>query len=375
MQILHPVFTVTILILIGYSFLEVYGREIKNYKTVWFVVILLIIFAGFRKGVGADYPIYQSMYSYFPLHIDYAEIFSKALFQKNSLEIEWLYLLFNNTFFLAGLPFFIFTAFVAIIALIPKFYTIEKYVAYPATGLLLYIIPAYFIADCGQIRQGLAMAVAIFSFKYIKERNLLMFLIVMYFALGFHKSAAVFVPAYWLAKVPLTKTKIIALVLFCMALSPFEIYNNLGFLNAIAPQEVYQGYSDYVNIEGGETGIIKFFDLISLLYVFFIVTLNEETCAKIPYYEYMRNLGLCGVCLFFVMRGSPIFSTRLPGIYMFFAAMILPNNLASIADIRYKKFLHLILVLFVVFYYFVFASYQGRNGRFTPDRYQNYLWN
>lgn len=375
MQFLHPVFTITILILIGYSFLEVYGREIKNYKSVWFVVILLIIFAGFRKGVGADYPIYQSMYSYFPLHTDFGEIFSKALFQKNSLEIEWFYLFFNNLFFLLGLPFFIFTTFVAIVALVPKFYTIGKNVAYPATGLLLYIIPAYFVADCGQIRQGLAMALAIFSFKYIKERNLLMFMIVMYFALGFHKSAVIFIPAYWLATVPLTKTKMIALVLFCMALSPFEIYNNLGFLNAIAPQEVYQGYADYVNVEGGETGIIKFFDLISLLYVFFILTLNKETCEKIPYYEYMRNLGLCGVCLFFVMRGSPIFSTRLPGIYMFFAVMILPNNLASIEDIRYKKFLHLILVFFVVFYYFVFGSYQARNGRFTPDTYQNYLWN
>ena len=375
MQFLHPVFTVTILILIGYSFLEVYGSEIKNYKSVWFVVFLLIIFAGFRKGVGADYPIYQSMYSYFPLHTDFSEIFSKALFQKNSLEIEWFYLFFNNLFFLLGLPFFIFTAFVATVAIIPKFYTIEKNVAYPATGLLLYIIPAYFIADCGQIRQGLAMGLAIFSFKYIKERNLLMFLIVMYFALGFHKSTVVFFPAYWLVKVPLTKTKIIALVLFCILISPLQIYNYLGFLNSIAPQEVYQGYSDYISIEGPPGGGIKFFDLITLLYIFFIIVLDKETCQKIPYYEYMRNLGICGVCLYFVMRGSPIFSTRLPGIYMFFAALILPNNLAVIEDTKYKKFLHLILVLFVVFYYFVFGSYQATNGKFTPDTYQNYLWN
>ena len=374
MEFLHPVFTVTILILIGYSFLEVYGSEIKNYKSVWFIVILLIIFAGFRKGVGADYPVYESMYSYFPLHTDFGEIFSKALFQKNSLEIEWLYLFFNNIFFFLGLPFFIFTAFVATVAIIPKFYTIEKYVAYPATGLLLYIIPAYFIADSGQIRQGLAMGVAIFSFKYIKERNLLMFLILMYFALGFHKSAVIFLPAYWLVKVPLTKNKIIGLVLFCILLSPLQLYNYLGFLNSIAPQEIYQGYSDYISIEASEGGGVKFFDLISILYVFFIVVLNKETCQKIPYYEYMRNLGVCGVCLYFVMRGSPIFSTRLPGIYMFFAAMILPNNLAAMEDKQYKKFLHMVLILFVIFYYFVFGSYQARNGRFTPDTYQNYLW-
>lgn len=375
MQFLHPVFTISILILIGYSFLEVYGREIKNYKSVWFIVIALIIFAGFRKGVGADYPIYQSMYTYFPLHTDFGEIFSKALFQKNNLEIEWLFILFNNIFFFLGFPFFIFTAFVAILSIAPKFYMMEKSVAYPATALLLYLIPSYFIADSGQIRQGLSMALAIYSFKYIKERNLLMFLIVMYFALGFHKSAILFIPAYWLAKVSLTKAKIIGLVVFCMILSPFEIYNYIGFLNSIAPEEVYKGYSDYLSIESVDTGFVKFFDLISLLYLFFIITLDKVTCERIPYYEYMRNIGVCGICLYFIFRGSPIFSTRLVGTYVVFAALILPNNLAAISDINYKKFLHFILMLFVIFYYFVFGNYQATKGKFTPDTYQNYLWN
>jgi hypothetical protein len=375
MQFLHPVFTITILILIGYSFLEVYGREIKSYKTVWFVVLLLIIFAGFRKDVGADYPIYQSMYSYFPLNTDFSQIFQRALFQSNSLDIEWLYVFFNNIFFFSGAPFYIFTFFVAIISLIPKFYTIEKNTAYPALGLLLYLIPAYFIADCGQMRQGIGFGLAIFSFKYIKERNLLMFLIVIYFALGFHKSMIIFLPAYWLVKIELTRNKIIGLVVFSMILSPFQVYNYIGFLGSIAPEEIYKGYTGYISIQAEEGGGVKFFDLISLLYLFFIMTLNKEACAKIPYYEYMRNMGVAGVCLYFIFRGSPIFSTRLVGVYMVFAVMILPNCVAVVENISYKRFLHFVLVLFVVFYYFVFESYQAKAGRFTPDTYQNYLWN
>lgn len=375
MQFLHPVYTITIVILIGYSFLEVYGREVKNYKSVWFVLAFLIILAGFRKSVGADYPVYAQMYSYFPLNTTFTQIFQGALFKSSGLDVEWLYVFFNNIFFFSGAPFFIFTFFVAIISLVPKFYTIEQNVAYPALGLLLYLIPAYFVADSGQIRQGLGLALAIFSFKYIKERNLLMFLFVMYFALGFHKSMIIFLPAYWLAKVELTTNKIIGLVVFCMILSTFQIYNYIGFLNAIAPEEIYKGYSGYISIQAEEGGGIKFFDLISLLYLFFILTLNKEACAKIPYYEYMRNMGVAGVCLYFVFRGSPIFSTRLVGIYMFFAVMILPNALAAIENINYKRFLHFILILFVVFYYFVFGNFQATRGRFTPDTYQNYLWN
>lgn len=375
MQFLHPVYTITIIILIVYSFLEVYANEFKTYKSVWIVVIILIILAGFRKGVGADYPVYEQMYSFFPLNTNFAEIFSKALFQDNNLEIEWLYLFFNNIFFLVGLPFFIFTLFISIVAVAPKYYVMERNVVYPATALMLYVIPAYFLSDSGQMRQGLAMGLCLFSFKYIKERNLLMFVIIMYFALGFHKTAAVFFPAYWLVKVKLNKPRIIAIVLFCMILSPFEIYNNLGFLNAIAPQEVYQGYSDYINVQVEETGAIKFLDLISLLYLFFILTFDEDSCKRIPYYEYMRNLGLIGICIFFIMRGSPIFSTRLPAVYLAFAAFIIPNNLAIIENEKYKKFLHLILVIFVIFYYFVFTQYQGASGRFTPNSYKSYLWN
>ncbi len=314
------------------------------------------------------------MYSYFPFNATYSDIFQKAFFQQNSLEVEWLFVFFNNLFFNFGFPFYIFTFFVAIVSLVPKFYVIEKNVAYPATALLLYIVPGFFIADCGQIRQGVGMALAIYSFRYIKKQNLPMFLFVMYFALGFHKSTVIFLPAYWIAKVPLNKTKIIALVLFCMILSPFQIYNYFSALNSIAPQEIYQGFSDYVDIEGPSSGGVKFLDLISLLYLFFIIFFDKETCKKIPYYEYMRNLGVAGICLYFIMRGSPIFSTRLPGTYMFFTALILPNNLAVIENLSYKKFLHLILVLFVIFYYFVFGNYQAVNGRFTPESYQNYLW-
>lgn len=375
MPILHPVFTLVILILIGYSFLEVYSGEIKNYKSVWIAVVFLIILAGFRKDVGADYPIYKGMYAYFPLHTDFGEIFRKAFFLKNSLELEWFYILLNNLFFFTGLPFFIFTFFIAIVAILPKFHTIQMSAAYPATALMLYIIPGYFIGDSGQMRQGLGMAVAIFSFKYIRERNLPMFLFFMFFALGFHKSTAIFLPAYWLAIIPMNRLKIIGIVVISLILSPLHIYENLSFLSGIAPEEIYQGYTGYVDIASVEGGGIKFLDLISLLNIFFIIAFDKETCAKIPYYEYIRNLGLFGVCLYFVMRGSPIFSSRLPGTYLFFAVLIQANVLAAMSNINYKKFLHFVLVVFVIFYYFVFAKYQGGAGRFLPSNYQNYLWN
>lgn len=54
MELLHPVFTVSFLLLIAFSFFEVYGDEYRNFKSVWIVVAGLVIFAGLRYWVGAD---------------------------------------------------------------------------------------------------------------------------------------------------------------------------------------------------------------------------------------------------------------------------------------------------------------------------------
>lgn len=374
MSFLHPLFTLIFSTLIIFSFLEVYGAEIKNYKAVWIIVAVMIVVVGFRKSVGADYPVYERMYSYYGIGTDYGELFQKALLRQSTIEIEWLYVLFNNIYFNLGFPFFIFTFAVAICSLTPKFYVLEKNVAYPAFALLLYFIPSYFIADSGHIRQALGMAVCALSFQFIKSRNLPMFLLMIFIALGFHKSSMVFLPAYWIAVIPMNSKKILIAVAVCAALAPFQLYNSLGFLNNIAPVEVYAGYEGYVSIENEAGRGVGFLDLISILYVYYIVVYDKATCAKIPYYEYMRNLGVFGICLYFIMRGSPIFSTRLPGNYLFYMVLILPNIIASITDINMKKYLHFVLVCFMVFYYFVFSHYQARAGRFVPESYQNYLW-
>ena len=373
MEILHPAFTLVFITLIIFSFMEVYGQEIRNFKAVWLIVLSMVLLSGLRKSAGADYPVYEQMYGYFGINATFSDLFDKALFRESTLEIEWLYILFNNLFFLAGLPFYIFTLFVAVVAIFSKFYVIEKNVAYPALSVLLYMIPTYMVADAGHIRQGLGMAFCLISFRYIKQRNLPMFLLLIYIALGFHKSSIVFLPAYWLATVRMNPGRIITVVALSALLAPFQIYNGLTFLESIAPQEVYSGFSGYVTIENQEGRGLGLLDFIVILYVVYLVFFDKVTCAKIPYYEYMRNLGLTGICLYFIFRGSPIFSTRLSGVYLFFMLMALPNIVASVDRVNLKRYLHFVLVCFMIFYYFIFAHFQDGPARFTPV-YQNYLW-
>ncbi|WP_260393822.1 EpsG family protein [Riemerella anatipestifer] len=288
------------------------------------------------------------------------------------LDVGWLYVLVGKYVYDFGVPFFVFTFVIALLSIVPKYFTFENAVVYPSLSLLLYMFPSYFTADGGHMRQAVSMSILIFSFYFIKKRNLPLFLLMIYLAMGFHKSAVIFILAYWIALIPMSKVRIIIVLLISAALSPFQIYQYFSLFDTLAPAEVYEGFSAYEMIEN-DTGRISFTDLMSVFYAYFLITYNKEACEKIPYYEYMRNIALFGMCLYFIFRGSPIFSSRLAMIYMIFIVMALPNIIASVEDEKHKKYLHLIIVCFAIFYYFVCGSFQATRAGYTWD-YGNYLW-
>lgn len=374
MTFLHPVFTIVFVFLIFYSFVEVNrGDNNKTPKFIfWTIGAYMIVAVGYRKYVGADYPVYEGMYNqYFPM-VDFGILFDKMLFRETQVDVEWMYGMLNKLVFLTGVPFKDFTLISAIITISGKLSVYYKNSQYPIFSVLLFIIPAYFIADSGHMRQALGMTFCMLSFQFIKERKIWWYLLCLYIAFGFHKSTIVFLPAYWLAIIPMNSSRILYALLVCVILSPFQIYNSFsGFLDTLNVQDVSNGYNGYINYESSGS---SFMDGLMLVFSFLLVTFDKATCQKIYYYEYMRNILVTGICLYFIMRSNPVFSTRLVGSYLGFASLVVPNIVAAMDNKNTKKMTHLFFVAFMIFYYFVFAKYQGNAGRFTPDKYQNFLW-
>jgi len=374
MIFLHPVFTIVFAFLIFYSFVEINREDgSKTPKLIfWAIGAYMIVAVGYRNYVGADYPVYLSMYNqYFPI-IDFGVLFDKMLFRESKVDVEWMYGLMNKVIFFTGFPFKEFTLITAIITISGKFAVYYKNTQYPVFAILLFFIPGYFIADSGHMRQALGMTMCFLSFRFIKERKIWWYLLCIYIAYGFHKSSIVFLPAYWLAVIPMNSRRIFYAIVICVILSPFQIYNAFsGFLDTLNVQDVSNGYNGYISYESSGS---SFMDGLMLVFSFLLVTYDKATCQKIYYYEYMRNILLIGVCLYFIMRSNPVFSTRLVGAYLGFASLVVPNIIAAMDDRNTKKMTHFFFVVFMVFYYFVFARYQGEAGRFTPDKYQNFLW-
>ena len=353
MEFLHPIFTFLFIFLIVASFAEVYYLDQKKSFFVWVAWFVLLIAAGFRYFVGADYPVYNNLFVGFSLYTSYDDVWDKALFRPNAEQIEWIFVLINKIIFDLGLPFYMVTFVMALITLSLKFSTIYKNIAYPALGLLLYFMPVFFFEDSGQMRQGIGIAISVFSFRYIKSRNLPMFLLMIYLALGFHKTSIVFLPAYWIVKIPMNSERIFIAILASILLSPLELFNFAGgLMESVTPQDISGGFTGYINDEelGGNVAF-GLNDIVKVLYIILIIVYDKQACQKVYYYEYMRNLGVFGLCLFYIMRGNAIFAIRLPGAYMFFLTMfVMPSIVFAISD-SVKKIIHLGFITYLVLMY------------------------
>lgn len=376
MPVLHPIFIAIFLILATASYIEIFKTKKKHSIFLWVAGFLIVIAVGFRINVGADYPVYRNLFAGFALYTSYGDVLDKALFRPNAEEIEWLFVLLNKIIFDVGLPFYFVTLVMAIIAVSLKFTSIYENVEFPALAALFYFMPVMFFEDSGQMRQGLGIAVSVFSFKYIKERNLWMFLLCMYIALGFHKTSIVFIPAYWLAIIPLNKTRIFWILIISLLISPLELYKFGGSLfENVTPQDVGGAYTGYLNDRyyGNEvdTGLN---DIVKLFWIIILIRYDNEGCEKVWYYEYMRNLAVFGLAMFYFFRTNEIFAVRLPGAYLFFLTMFcLPNLIYAVRD-SLKSMMYLGFMTYLTMMFFYFGQGTADRGRFTAGKYQNVLW-
>ncbi|UKB80041.1 EpsG family protein [Chryseobacterium sp. MEBOG07] len=377
MSLLHPYYIIAILYMLFFSIQEVYGKKVDK-KWFWFLAVYFIIIVGLRNDVGPDYGSYKGIYIYSDTK-SYYSIFMKMLHMEGTenLDVEWLYTLINKVllnFFNA--PFYMLTLVIAIFAMIFKVEYTEDNTFYPFTFTLFMFIPNFFIGESGQIRQNLGTFIVYFAIRYIKERKFWHYLFFIFIGSGIHSVAYLFLPMYWLARVPLNKTVMLIMIIGSVFLSPFEIYRSFGgFLDGMASNnmliEGFNGYMDETvqRLNGG----IGIPEVMMAILTFFLFAFDNKMKEYFPYYEYHRNYAVIGVCLYFIFRNNPIFSSRLAGAFIGFSYIIIPNAM-YVVTARTKNMIYAFIISLVVFNFVVFSIFNNiKAGRFSIERYRNHI--
>jgi hypothetical protein len=338
----------------GYVFFLLFGLFLifKNYNKIF--LIFLIIFSGFRGGIGTDFINHKKYYLF---------NINDSNFEVGYVGIMNLFAYFNFSIF--HLQFFFSAATLILVSIAINNYQVKTryfwmfYLVFPYTFLYSFIF----------IRQYLAIAIIFWSFNFLLNNKLLKFVITVLIGSLFHYSclfAGILIYfLYYLSK-SITRNQLICLIALSI---PFAFINWFQLFSDFFEGTKYEGYFSQKNI-------------ITVNYIKLIL-FNIEALFILYFYDKVNKINENGkyfiVLAVFAIILSNIFASvnhlnRFSLYFKFFELIVL----ADITFINRKKiFLVLIILVYIssLFFNALWFDYKrvGFHTKLVP--YQNILFN
>jgi len=145
-------------------------------------------------------------------------------------------------------------------------------------GLFIFIALGYMFITFDQIRQGLAISIFLYSFKFLERKNFLKYLGCVVLAMNAHFSALIILPFYWILKIRIKPWLYIAIIFAMIFLYFLDFWVNLRetIFSAIPYYSKYSERPDYLLSEKADSGIgVIFFICISSLVIFYHKLINN----------------------------------------------------------------------------------------------------
>lgn len=239
---------------------------------------------------------------------------------------------------------------VAILSVIPIWWLYRKEMTkYPFLTISIFLIIGLFPMYFSGLRQVLAMAFAVPAYYFTKNKRFFPFLLMVFLAFLFHRSAFVLLllyPVYWL-KIKSKKELLFILPLVATVfVFRVRIFSAISFIVA----DVYS--TDVV-----ATGAFAIFFLLLLFYVFaFLIPVDEE---KDPDFVGLRNLLLLSTLLQLFANVHPL-AMRMNYYFLIFIPMLIPKVIEYSG--KTNKTLANIALYVMVFGFITLYFYQAYTG-------------
>ena len=347
-------YTVYIIIVAAAFFLCLFSERIK-YNRGWllaFFGLLLMVFAGFKgRDVGVDDGIFRDFYAkaMHPLLMfqDPKLFFSAA-------KVEPVFLILASFFkycvsSVYGYPILIF--FFALCAVSCKMKAIRDYSDFMFFSLFIYICNFFLLHEIIQIRAGLAVGIALLSFRYILRRDFPRFAMTLFLAVMVHYSAIMFFPFYFVntKKIPVWLYVLIPLVPYVLMKSGFDVFEMLGNMNLgvysekIKVYKLEQYYNDYTI---HEMNLSLLFQI--LLSVFLLIN-RQQLSERNPYGILFLKINIFAIAAFYLFFPLAVFAFRFWEMMSIVQIFLIPSLIYFIKP-RWLAELLVLLVGVALFY-------------------------
>ena len=325
-------------------------QQMCNRVCILSVFLILFALSACRLNVGNDYAKYVEF-----MHLINCDAYVPTEIGFNLL-VKLIYGLSGYENYL--LVFAVY-AFVTILVFLLAMY--EQSDDFPLT-FFLFMSLGYYFQTFSTVRYYLALALALYSMKFVLRRQWVRFVVLILLGSTFHKSLLVVIPLYFLASLPWKKWQLAVGALFCTTF----LFCRDFYLKAVVL--LYPTYEDTEYLEGG-TSYINIMRCAAVLIfaglVFYMQKhgngereAEDGAGMRFRFYFYL-NLG--ALVLYVFCSFLPIISRI--GYYLTISHILfLPMLLGRVEDKRWRKLFRLGILLAAILYFAIYMSRAEDDG-------------
>lgn len=326
----------------------------KRVSTILFLIlsVILILFVGLRGDIEPDYNNYLDVFQHSE-NSDYGDF-----------EIEPLYLFLNKTILFLGGSFPIVVFVMAIISIIPKVFFFKKYSPNFASSFLVFFCGPLFLFDFIATRQAVAIGFFMLSLHHIKDRNWWSYFWIVILAAGFHVSALLLLPCYFVLNKEYSNIKLYLLLGFCAFLNLLQI--NVYFLKNILDAISLPGATvAKLAIYSAETEF-SFISFKQIVLGFLFVFVKNRIDSKDKMLNISVNIYVLGIFLGTLLNEIPQFSYRVKWYFFSLEALLVPYLIFYFSKNQsiFKQLLYVLLFVIYVYSLFGFLDSLASRGQY-----------
>lgn len=319
------------------------------------LLIGLVIFVAGRGEVGADGGSY--LYSWRNTATFWDKSLSPSGFLAYSEPGYYFFTviiksIYNNVFFYFAILSFITLSFI--------FTSLRRYAIYPLMGLAVYMARYFILRDFNQIRAAAAIAIIIYSTRYIEQRNLKKFLICWLSAFFFHISMIIALPFYWLNKWRPSQKQLYMIIIAAFLCSAIlnQVFKNI-IINISQKLNILAAYTGDFGMTEGE-GLLNPMIYFQVIILLLFIRMKPRLEKRQPYYYTIRNGYLYSTIIMILLSSLMVIGSRLSTVFATYDIFIIPA-LISLFNRKSKFIVVPVLYVLLILLFLINLSRGGDN--------------
>lgn len=359
--IMLPCLMVLSLLQISSGLVEHKYLYFNRYLLPQIVILLISIIIGYRYGVGSDYFSYEQIY----------------LSQDNSgfverYGIEYIFYAIYALCYKLGLSYNFSLCILNYIPIWLLYKTFRNDKSFAWIIVMLFLSGQFFL-HLNIVRQSIALFVLLYSTRYIINRSFKQFVLFVFIAMGFHTSAILFLPMYYIPRLSfiLTTRKLQYSIFFTALLfSSFILTHLIGLMIELMQYTPYGQYgaliTDFEITKGSGAGVIVKV-IADIVIIYYSVQLSKTY--KHSGFDVFYLVYFCGCVISQVFGLTSLLLLRITFLFDSFRFVILGYLFSYLSKKRGVMHVIVFIILLLVYVAYFIGMIYLHNNHCSPYKF------